>query len=66
MTSVDIDPNLTSAAAQRLAALGHAPTLHSGDGSLGLPERAPYDRLIATCSVRAIPRAWLDQTPPER
>lgn len=62
VTSIDIDSELIGVAARRLAELGHTPTLRVGDGSLGLAEHAPYDRVIATCSVRVIPPAWLDQT----
>jgi len=33
----------------------------SGDGSIGLPEYAPYDRIIATAGCPSIPRPWMDQ-----
>ena len=32
-----------------------------GDGSLGLPKHAPFDRIIATCACRNIPTPWLEQ-----
>ncbi|WP_326637707.1 methyltransferase domain-containing protein [Streptosporangium sp. NBC_01755] len=62
--SVDIHPALVEAARERLASIGFKPALISGDGRHGFPEHAPYDRIIATCSVTAIPRAWLEQTRP--
>jgi len=36
----------------------------TGDGLLGHPYRAPYDRVIATCAVRRIPYTWIRQTKP--
>lgn len=62
VTSVDIDPELVELAQQRLAANGYTPTLAAVDGAGGYPPHAPYDRIIATCSVPAIPPAWLEQT----
>lgn len=59
--SVDIEPDLVEAARARLADLGYHPTLLAGDGAEGLPEHAPFDRIIATCSVPAIPWTWVDQ-----
>jgi protein-L-isoaspartate O-methyltransferase len=35
-----------------------------GDGAGGVPDRAPYDRIIATCAVPAIPPVWIDQLAP--
>lgn len=64
VASVDIDPALVAAAGERLMSLGHTPTLRVTDGSLGLAESGPYDRLIATCAVRSIPRSWLAQLKP--
>jgi methyltransferase of ATP-grasp peptide maturase system len=59
--SIDVEPDLVEDARARLAALGYAPTLQAGDGARGLPEHAPFDRIIATCAVPAIPWAWIDQ-----
>jgi methyltransferase of ATP-grasp peptide maturase system len=64
VTTVDIDAGLAAAARDRLAALGYAPTCVTGDGALGHDAGAPYDRVLATCSVAAIPLPWLDQTVP--
>ncbi|MFI6527076.1 hypothetical protein [Streptomyces uncialis] len=43
---------------------GYRPRLIQGDGLLGDDEGAPYDHLIATCSVRSTPPAWLRQVRP--
>ncbi|MGH3753329.1 MAG: methyltransferase domain-containing protein [Pseudonocardiaceae bacterium] len=64
VTSVDIDPELVELATERLAANGYTPTLAAVDGAGGYPPGAPYDRIIATCSVPAIPTAWLAQAAP--
>jgi protein-L-isoaspartate O-methyltransferase len=60
--AVDIEPDLVALARQRLAHLGYYPTLVAADGVQGLPEHAPYDRIVATCSVPAVPWAWVAQT----
>jgi protein-L-isoaspartate(D-aspartate) O-methyltransferase len=62
--SIDINPALITQASARLAELGYHPTLLTADGAEGLPGLAPFDRIIATCSVRAIPPAWIHQLPP--
>lgn len=62
MFSVDIERDLVELARTRLAAIGHRPTLVAADGGHGLPAHAPYDRIIATCSVPAIPWTWISQT----
>lgn len=59
--SVDIEPELVDLARKRLAALGYTPTLNATDGALGLPEYAPFDRIIATCAVSAVPWTWVEQ-----
>ncbi|PXY31973.1 ATP-grasp peptide maturase system methyltransferase [Prauserella muralis] len=64
VVTVDIDPAVLLPARASLAALGYAPGCEIADGELGLPERAPYDRVLCTCSVSRIPPAWLEQCRP--
>jgi protein-L-isoaspartate O-methyltransferase len=64
VASVDIDPQLMDEASSRLAELGFSPTLSARDGAEGLPENAPYDRIIATCAVSSIPSSWIHQLSP--
>ncbi|EGX55819.1 O-methyltransferase [Streptomyces zinciresistens K42] len=64
VTTVDLEPEITEAARRHLAAAGHRPGVVTGDGARGVPERAPYDRIIATCALPSVPRAWLAQCRP--
>jgi len=61
VASVDIEGDLVAKAAESLTEIGFKPMLAATDGADGLPEAAPYDRIIATCSVPRIPTAWLEQ-----
>ena len=45
-------------------AAGYRPHVVCGDGALGHPAGAPYDRITATYGLRAIPQAWIAQTRP--
>ena len=36
-------------------------TVHTGDGSKGLPEHAPYQAIIVTASAPKVPKPLLDQ-----
>jgi methyltransferase of ATP-grasp peptide maturase system len=62
--SIDLRAELVDDARDRLAAMGYRPVLRAVDGSGGLPEHAPFDRIIATCSVAAVPPEWIEQTVP--
>ncbi|WP_143668406.1 methyltransferase domain-containing protein, partial [Streptomyces carpinensis] len=64
VTTIDLDPEITESARRHLAAAGHRPAVITGDGARGVPERAPFDRIIATCALPSIPRAWLAQCTP--
>lgn len=64
VTTVDLEPDITEAARQHLAAAGYRPVVVTGDGARGVPERAPFDRIIATCTLASIPQAWLAQCTP--
>jgi protein-L-isoaspartate(D-aspartate) O-methyltransferase len=62
VTSVDIDPELVAAAREHLACAGFGDvTVTCADGAGGYPERAPYDRIIATVGVSDLAPAWLQQ-----
>ncbi|MGH3938985.1 MAG: methyltransferase domain-containing protein [Pseudonocardiaceae bacterium] len=64
VASIDIDPGLVGEARERLAGLGYAPRLATGDGACGVPQAAPYDAIISTAAVDHIPPAWIEQLRP--
>ncbi|MGH3871519.1 MAG: methyltransferase domain-containing protein [Pseudonocardiaceae bacterium] len=66
VTTVEIDPGLAAAARTALVASGLPVTVVTGDGAQGHPDRAPYDRVIATAAVRVgeLPYSWVAQTKP--
>lgn len=63
VTSVEIDPHTSSHARKALAEAGYgAVTVLTGDGALGHPQRAPYDRVLSTACVYQVPYPWIAQT----
>ncbi|WP_044381608.1 methyltransferase domain-containing protein [Streptomyces cyaneogriseus] len=64
VTTVDLDPEITESARRHLDAAGYHPVVVTGDGARGVPGRAPFDRIIATCAPAAVPPAWLAQCRP--
>jgi protein-L-isoaspartate(D-aspartate) O-methyltransferase len=59
--SIELDPQLSTTAGQRLAEVGYRPRLRAGDGYAGWTDAAPFDRIIATCAIDHVPPAWIDQ-----
>ncbi|MGR3932820.1 methyltransferase domain-containing protein [Streptomyces sp. BRA346] len=64
VATVEVDPDVSRWARQRLRAAGWRPAVVVGDGAEGHVDRAPYDRILATVGVREIPGAWIEQTRP--
>ncbi|WP_405004172.1 ATP-grasp peptide maturase system methyltransferase [Kitasatospora purpeofusca] len=64
VTSIEYDARVAERAAAALRAAGYTPRLLTGDGLGGDPDGGTFDRLIATCSVRYLPMAWLHQVRP--
>ncbi|PSK96186.1 protein-L-isoaspartate(D-aspartate) O-methyltransferase [Murinocardiopsis flavida] len=63
--TVDVDDELLAGARARLAETGVANVeTILGDGALGHPPGAPYDRIIATVGAHHLPVAWLEQLAP--
>jgi protein-L-isoaspartate(D-aspartate) O-methyltransferase len=61
VTTIDIDAEVASEARGRLPP---ETTVVCGDGELGYPPNAPYDRLIVTAGAGDLSPAWLDQLTP--
>jgi protein-L-isoaspartate(D-aspartate) O-methyltransferase len=60
--SVERLAGLAESAADRLARLGYGNvTVVVGDGSLGLPEHAPYDAIVVSAAAPKIPQPLFDQ-----
>ena len=60
--SIEFNETLFGRTRQRLAALGTiGAALHCGDGSVGLPGRAPFDAILVTAGAPQLPAALLRQ-----
>ncbi|MEU2114821.1 methyltransferase domain-containing protein [Streptomyces sp. NPDC016459] len=64
VTTVDLDEEITESARTHLAAAGYRPAVVTADGARGCPERAPYDRIVATCAVPSVPYPWIARCRP--
>jgi len=62
VVSIERHAELLEEARTRLRELGYQNvTLINGDGTLGWPERAPYDRIVVTAAAAACPPALFEQ-----
>ncbi len=62
VVSVERYRTLAEAARTRLATLGYSNVeVVVGDGLAGVPEKAPYDRIIVTAAAEQVPQALVEQ-----
>lgn len=60
--SIEKYPDLAREAGERLHSLGYGNiAIHVGDGTLGWPQRAPYDGIIVTAGAPSVPQPLLEQ-----
>jgi protein-L-isoaspartate(D-aspartate) O-methyltransferase len=60
--TIEIVPSLAARSKETLAKLGYENiTVIAGDGYRGLPDRAPFDRIIVTAAPDEIPKPLLEQ-----
>jgi protein-L-isoaspartate(D-aspartate) O-methyltransferase len=65
VVSVDVQSDVVAEARTALDLAGvDGVRVEVGDGYLGAPDGAPYDRIVATVGVAGVPPAWLDQLAP--
>ncbi|PRX97895.1 protein-L-isoaspartate(D-aspartate) O-methyltransferase [Allonocardiopsis opalescens] len=62
VVTIELDEDLAEGARAHLADAGYEQvTVVCGDGALGDPDRAPFDRIIVTAGAWDIPAAWWTQ-----
>ncbi|MFD7897188.1 hypothetical protein [Streptomyces sp. NPDC059743] len=63
VVTADIDHEVTERAQRFLTTTGYDSRTYvvTGDGELGVPEHAPYDRIVVTVQAADIPPAWIEQ-----
>lgn len=60
--TIERRPELASAASEKLSRLGYSNVhVHCGDGTLGLPEAAPFDAILVAAAAPAAPGPLLAQ-----
>ena len=64
--TVELVPELVRVARSNLEKAGYSDrvTLVEGDGSLGYPDRAPYDRIVVTAAAPKVPQTLASQLQP--
>jgi protein-L-isoaspartate(D-aspartate) O-methyltransferase len=56
--------SLSEKSKELLKQMGYFPDFFVGDGTLGLPDLAPFDKIIVTAAAPEIPQALVDQLKP--
>ncbi len=67
VVTVDLDADIAAAARSHLATIGLGPErvrVVKGDGGLGYPDAAPYDRIVLTVGAWDVAPAWHEQLAP--
>ncbi|MBO8196304.1 methyltransferase domain-containing protein [Streptomyces oryzae] len=64
VTTLEVDPAVARSAEQSLRQTDQSVRVVCADGERGWPGAAPYQRIVLTCSVRAVPAALLAQSAP--
>ncbi|MBB5120230.1 hypothetical protein AF335_17365 [Streptomyces eurocidicus] len=64
VTSLEVDAEVAEQAATTLERLAPGVKVVVGDGTFGAPDGAPYDHVMATCSLNRLPATLLRQTRP--
>jgi protein-L-isoaspartate(D-aspartate) O-methyltransferase len=60
--TIERQPELASAASEKLSRLGYSNVhVHCGDGTLGLPEFAPFDAILVAAAAPTVPKPLLAQ-----
>ena len=59
--TIEFHKELAEKAARTLPVMGYNPFFYCGDGSLGLPEHAPFNGIIVTAGAPGVPQALMAQ-----
>lgn len=59
--TIEYNQRLYQRTKETLPQLGYRPHFFCGDGSLGIPARAPFDRIIVTAGAPVVPQALVSQ-----
>jgi protein-L-isoaspartate(D-aspartate) O-methyltransferase len=59
--TIEFQKKLYERTKEFLPSLGYKPFFFFGDGSKGIPSKAPYDKIIVTAGAPVVPAALIDQ-----
>ena len=66
VVGVEVEPRLVEGARRALDELGSTDVeIRIGDGAEGVPDRAPFDRIVVSCATPEILPAWRAQLRPD-